>query len=222
MTIRDLATFSAMGWSDGLDFMSCSDVRISNVFLRTGDDSIAIYGHRWGFSGDVRNFDVRDAVLWADVAHPINIGLHGGGKDAPEVIEDIAFRRIDILEHDEDDPEYQGAMAITAGDDNLVRNIPFEDIEIDRLQEGSLFNFRTVFNAKYTLSPGRGVENVTLRNIRAAGGPLNPSIIAGFEAGRRVTGVTIENMTIGGKRVNSAGSADLLLGPFADEVTFRR
>ncbi len=222
VTIHNLTTFSAKPWSDGLDFMSCSDVKISDVFLRTSDDSIAIYGHRWGFAGDARNFDVRDAVLWADVAHPINIGLHGGGKDAPELIEKIAFRGIDILEQDEDDRDYQGAMAISAGDDNLVRDISFEDVRIDRLQEGSLFNFRVLFNAKYSLSPGRGIANVTLRDIRAAGGPLNAPVIAGFDASRRVTGVTIERLTIGGRRIDNAAAADLTTGSFADRVTFRR
>ncbi len=222
VTIRDLTTFSASPWSDGLDFMSCSDVKIADVFLRTSDDSIAIYGHRWGFSGDARNFDVSGAVLWADVAHPINIGLHGGGKDAPELIEKIAFRRVDILEHDEDDRDYQGAMAITGGDDNLVRDILFEDIRIDQLQEGSLFNFRVVFNTKYSLSPGRGITNVVLRDIRSAGGSLNPSIIAGFDASRRVSGIAIEGMMIGGRRIASAAAADLSIGQFADGVTVRR
>ncbi len=222
LRITDLATFSAAPWSDGLDLMSCSDVRISDVFLRTSDDSIAIYGHRWGFSGDARDFDVRDAVLWADVAHPINIGLHGGGRDAPETIERIAFRRIDILEHDEDDHDYQGALAISAGDDNLVRDVLFEDVRIDRLQEGSLFNFRVLFNKKYSLSPGRGVANVVLRDVRAAGGPLNSSIVAGHDASRTVSGVVIEGLTIAGRPIGSAAAADLTVGPFANPVVFRR
>lgn len=222
LTITDLATFSAAPWSDGLDLMSCSDVRISDVFLRTSDDSIAIYGHRWGFSGDARNFDIRDAVLWADVAHPINIGLHGGGKDAPETIEKIVFRRIDILEHDEDDRDYQGAMAISAGDDNLVRDVLFEDVRIDRLQEGALFNFRVLFNEKYSLSPGRGITNVVLRDVRAAGGPLNPSIVAGHDPLRRATGITVQGLTIDGRQIGSAAAADLSVGPFAANVTFRR
>nr|WP_191325633.1 glycosyl hydrolase family 28 protein [Novosphingobium pokkalii] len=110
ITIHDLNTFSAAPWADGTDMMSCADVRVNNVFLRTSDDSVAIYGHRWNFAGDARNITITDAILWAGVAHPINIGLHGGGETAPEVIENIAFRRIDVLEHDEDDPECREAV----------------------------------------------------------------------------------------------------------------
>ncbi|MHA6724215.1 glycosyl hydrolase family 28 protein [Sphingomonas sp. RS2018] len=220
--ISDMTTFSAKPWSDGLDFMSCSDVTVSDVFLRTSDDAIAIYGHRWGFAGDARNFVVQDAVLWADVAHPINIGLHGGGKDAPETIERLAFRRIDILEQDEDDRDYQGALAISNGDDNLVRDVLFDDVRIDELQEGSLFNFRVVYNAKYSLSPGRGIVDVRLRNIRAAGGVLNPSIIAGFDATRAIRGVSIEGLTIGGRRIADAIGGDIRIEPFAEDVTIRK
>ncbi len=52
MTIKNLKSFSYQGWSDGLDFMSCSDVVIDDVFLRNSDDCIAIYTHRWNYYGD--------------------------------------------------------------------------------------------------------------------------------------------------------------------------
>ncbi|WP_211253740.1 hypothetical protein [Flavobacterium daejeonense] len=51
--------------------MSCSDVEIDNVFMRNSDDCITIYGHRWDFYGDARNYFIHNAVLWADVAYLI-------------------------------------------------------------------------------------------------------------------------------------------------------
>lgn len=222
ITVRDLNSFSAAPWSDGLDMMSCSDVTVENVFLRTSDDSIAIYGHRWGFHGDARNIAVTDAILWADVAHPINIGLHGGGDSTPETIENIAFRRIDVLEHDEDDPEYRGVMAISDGDANLVRHVSFDDVAVEHVQEGSLLNLRVMFNAKYSLSPGRGIEDVSFRNIRVTASTLSPSMIAGYDQARSVRGVSIDGLTIDGKRVTTPESADLIMGPFAEQATLRR
>jgi len=218
LVIRDLNSFSAAPWSDGIDMMSCSDVQIDNVFLRTSDDSIAIYGHRWGFTGDARNVAVRNAVLWADVAHPINIGLHGGGDAAPEVIENLRFEHIDVLEHDEDDPEYRGVMAISDGDSNLVRHLRFDDVAVEHVQEGSLFNLRVLFNSKYSLSPGRGIEDITFRNIRVSAIGLSPSTIAGYDAGRRVRDVRIQGVMIGGRRVTAPAEAGLQIGPFADGV----
>lgn len=217
VSIRNLKSFSASSWSDGLDFMSCSDVRVDGVFLRNSDDTIAIYGGRWDYKGDARNYRITNSTLWADIAHPINIGLHGT-PGAAEVLEDITFENIDILGHDEDDRDYQGAMAITDGDNNLVRNVRFEDIRIDDIQEGMLFNFRVVFNAKYSHAPGRGIEGVTLRNIRFRGGDINRPVIAGHSADRRVRGVRIENVTIAGERLRRA---DIDVGPFLDDLTVR-
>lgn len=95
--------------------MSCSDVMIDDVFLRNSDDCIALYTHRWNYYGDCRNVHVLNSTLWADIAHPINIGTHGNTETGDEVLEDIVFRNIDILEHDEDDRDYQGCMTINVG-----------------------------------------------------------------------------------------------------------
>jgi len=217
LTIHNIKTFSAGSWTDGIDLMSCSDVKIDDVFLRTSDDAIAIYGHRFKFDGDARNYTITNSTLWADVAHPINIGLHGNDK-VPEVIENITFRNIDILGHDEDDRNYQGVMAITDGDNNLVRNILFDDIRVDSIEEGMLFNIRTVFNAKYSLAPGRGVRNVTLRNIRFKGGDVNRSVVAGYSADRAVSGVTLQNVTIAGQPLRRE---DIDIGPYVEGLTVK-
>lgn len=217
LTVLNLRTFSAGKWTDGIDHMSCSDVRIDRAFLRTSDDSIAIYGHRWDYSGDARNYLVTNSVLWADVAHPINIGLHGN-RDTPEVIENIVFRNIDVLGHDEDDRSYQGVMAISNSDNNLVRNVLFEDFRIDGIEEGMLFNIRAVFNEKYSLAPGRGVENVVIRNIRFKGGDINRSVISGYSAERVVRDVTIDNVTIAGRKLKRG---DIDIGPFTGNIVVR-
>lgn len=209
VTIRDFKAFSQGSWTDGLDFMSCSDVRVDDVFMRNSDDTIAIYGGRWDFSGDARNYLVTNSVLWADVAHAVNIGLHGT-PNARETIEDITFRNIDILEHDEDDPDYQGALAISDGDNNLVRRVRFEDIRVDRIEQGALFNVKALYNQKYSHAPGRGIEDIVLRNILFRGDYAVPSKIAGFDPERGVRGVVIENVSSDGRRL---ARDDLDIGP---------
>ena len=90
ITIKNLKSFSYQGWSDGLDFMSCSDVMIDDVFLRNSDDCIALYTHRWNYYGDCRNVHVLNSTLWADIAHPINIGTHGNTETGDEVLDRVA------------------------------------------------------------------------------------------------------------------------------------
>lgn len=217
VTIRELKAFSVGSWTDGIDLMSCSDVEIDRVFLRNSDDTIAIYGGRWDYKGDARNYRITNSILWADIAHPINIGLHGTPGQS-EVIENILFRNIDVLGHDEDDRDYQGVMAITDGDNNRVRNIRFEDMRIDDIEEGMLFNLRVVFNEKYSHAPGAGIEDVVIRNVHFKGGDINRPVVAGHSDGRRVRRVTVDNVTVAGKRLTRS---DIDVGPFVDDLVVR-
>ena len=202
VTIRNLKSFSCKGWSDGIDMMCCRNVLIDNVFMRNSDDCIALYNHRWNWWGGSGDITVQNSILWADVAHPINVGGHGD-PDSPtgEVIENLIFRNIDILEHDEDDPPYQGCMAIDCGDKNHVRNILFESIRVESIQEGRLFYVKVRFNEKYDKAPGNSIDGITFRNITYTGIGENPSVIEGLDKERLVKNVTFENVVINGERM---------------------
>lgn len=214
LTIKNIKSFSSNGWSDGIDLMSCSDVLIDKVFMRNSDDCIAIYGHRWDFYGNAQNYQITNSVLWADVAHPTNIGLHGDAEKGGDTIAHIKFKNIDILEHDEDDRNYQGCLAITCGDNNYVTDVSYEDIRIESVQEGMLFNFRAVYNEKYSLAPGNTVSNISLKNIQYTGTLLNPSILQGHSTERMVSGVTIENLIINTKKITEPEPEYIQAGSF--------
>lgn len=221
ITIRNIKSFSASSWSDGLDFMSCSDVLIDDVFLRNSDDCIAVYAHRWEFYGDARRYTVTNSTLWADVAHTINIGVHGNTDTRGDVIEDLLFKNIEILELDEDDPSAEGCMAIQAADLNLVRNVRFEDIRVDDFQEGKLLQLKVAFFDKYNAAPGRGVENIYFKNISYNGSNLSPSIIDGLNKDHPVKDVTFENLRINGKLMSSPAEANIKVGPFTGNIVFK-
>lgn len=200
ITIRNLKAFSSRGWSDGIDLMSCSDVLVDGVFMRNSDDCIAIYGHRWNYYGDARNIIVRNSALWADVAHPINIGTHGHPEE-PEVIENIVLENLDVLNHDEPQINYQGCIAVNASDGNLIRNVRAENVRIEDFEQGQLFNLRVTFNRKYATAPGRGIENVLFKNVTYNGGNANLSIIAGYNEQCAVRNVVFENLRIKGRLI---------------------
>ena len=222
LTIRNIKSFSCQGWSDGLDFMSCSDVVIDDVFMRNSDDCIAIYGHRWNFFGNARNYTITNSTLWADIAHPINIGIHGNTDIGGDTLENITFKNIDILEQDEDDPNYQGCMAISDGDLNLVRNIRFEDIRVEDFEEGQLLNLRAVYNKQYNTGPGRGIENIWFKNISYRGGNYSLSVINGLDKDHMVKGVTFQNLRINGKLILNAAAGNIKVGEFAQGVVFKQ
>ncbi|MBD0382951.1 hypothetical protein ICC18_22840 [Paenibacillus sp. WST5] len=219
ISIRNMKTFSTRGWCDGIDMMSCSYIEIDDVFLRTSDDSIAIYGQRGDFHGDSRNVTVRNSIFWADVAHPMNIGTHGDSENGGNVIENIVFENIDILEHHEPQPDYWGCMAINPGDNNIVRNIRYENIRIEQFELGELFNIRVVHNPKYNPQPGKRVENIYFKDIVFNGNCENPSRIEGFDETRVVDGVTFENVYVNGRPLK-LDSEDIQIGSFVHNVNF--
>jgi polygalacturonase len=197
ISIKNIRSFSSRGWSDGIDMMSCSDVLVDGVFMRNSDDCIALYGHRWIYYGDCRNIEVKNSTLWADVAHPIMIGTHGN-PEKPELLENISFQNIDILNQDEPQLNYQGCMAINVSDENLARNIRFEDIRIDDIEQGQLVNLRVTFNKKYATAPGRGIDNILFKNITYNGKNAGISILEGYNQERCLQNITFENLKING------------------------
>lgn len=222
LTIRNIKSFSNQGWSDGIDLMSCSDVLIDGVFMRNSDDCIAIYGHRWQFYGSARNYEIKNSTLWADIAHPTNIGGHGNAETGGDTIENITFTNIDILEHDEDDRNYQGCLSIACADNNLVRNVSYKNIRVEDFQEGQLFHFRVVFNPKYSAASGRGIENITLENIEYNGAGANPSIILGYNEERLAKNIHIKGLKINGKLIENAADGNIHIGEFTDGVVFKK
>ncbi|MCL6459264.1 MAG: hypothetical protein K6T85_14775 [Gorillibacterium sp.] len=216
--IQNIKTFSTRGWSDGIDMMSCSNVSIDHVFLRTSDDCIAIYGSRGEFHGDSRNIYVSNSILWADVAHPMNIGTHGDYAADGDMIENITFSNIDILEHHEPQPDYWGCMAINVGDKNTVRNVTYEGIRIESFELGELFNLRVLQNPKYNPAPGNRIENIRFKDISFSGSCENPSHLEGYDETRTIDGVKFENVVINGRNLELT-SNDLIIGSHVHHVS---
>lgn len=230
VTIRNFKSFSSGGNADGLDVFSSKNVLIDRVFMRNADDCIAIYGHRWAYYGDVKNLTVQNSVLWADVAHPIQIGTHGNSKD-PEILENMNFTNIDILDQYENQLDYQGCLSINAGDSNLIRDIRFNDIRVENIRKGQLINMRVMFNRKYNTSAGRGIENIYFKNVSYTGKKASLSVITGYDETRGIKNITFDNLVINGKVIadNMPGKpawyktgdlANILIGEHVAEIKF--
>ncbi|WP_339310958.1 glycosyl hydrolase family 28 protein [Paenibacillus sp. FSL M7-0896] len=218
--IRNFKAFSTRGWSDGIDMMASGNIDIRDVFMRNSDDCIAVYGSRWDYRGGTNDVMVRDSILWADVAHPMMIGIHGNHEEDGDIIENLRFDNIDILEHHEPQPNYWGAMAINAGDSNTVRDVVFNNIRIETIESGQLFDIRVVHNQDYNPNPGRRIENVLFKDIQYPGGTLNPSRIHGFDDDRTVNGITFDNLRIGEERILNRDHPALEINGYARNIKF--
>ena len=230
VTIRNVKVISYFGWGDGMNVFSSRNVLFDRVFCRTSDDCTTVYGTRLGFEGPSSNITMQNSTLWADVAHPIFIGIHGNA-DKPEILENLNYVNIDILDHKEKQLNYQGCLAINAGDENLIQNVRFEDIRIENFRQGQLVNLRIFFNEKYCKAPGRGIENVVFKNVSYTGNRAEISVIEGYDAQRKVRNIRFENLRINGQIISddmpgkpkwyhTGDMARIYVGPHVEGVSF--
>jgi len=232
VTVRDTKVISYYPWGDGYNVFASQDVSYEHVFARTSDDCTTIYCTRKGYSGSCRNISFRDAVLKADIAHPIMIGLHGN-PDACEAIRDVLYEDILILGQNESQVDYMGCMAINDGDNVLVDGVTFRMIDIRDVEKGMLLNFRVCFNRKYCSAPGRGIRNVTLEDVSCSGGAPALSIVSGYDEERTVEGVHFVNLSIDGRTISddmperkpwwkTSDLAGVFIGEHCKDITFTK
>ncbi|KAL4893575.1 pectin lyase fold/virulence factor [Aspergillus ambiguus] len=205
VVVNQYRSFSFSGNGDGIDFFCSSDITIENCFLRNSDDNIALYSHRWEWYGDSTNITIQNCVLLPDIAHGINMGTHGN-PDRPETTSNVVIRNIDILDQEENQVWYQGCIAINAADENLFRDIHVEDVRVERITRGQLFNLHVMHNAMYNTKPGRGIQNVTLKNLSLSmrdSKIVNPSQLIGYDQSRQIENVTFENLSIEDKVIHN-------------------
>ena len=237
----DVRCISHPAWGDGLNvFGGFDSILFDRVFCRNSDDCTTAYATRKGFSGSTRNVTMRRSTLWADVAHPVFIGIHGNAERG-DTIENLLYENIDILGQAESQVDYQGCMAINCGDNNTVRNVTFDNVRVEHIRRGCLVQVRVGYNQKYCATPSRSVENVTFRNIRQwtdayresrrSDSVPQTSIICGYDAQRTVKGVTFENLKVNGRVLHdkmkdkpswyaTADYVPMFIGPHVEKVEF--
>lgn len=201
ITIRHIKSFSARSWSDGIDLMCCRNVLIEDVFMRNSDDCIALYNHRWWYWGGSENIRVNRATLWADVAHPINIGTHGDDRsEEGEVLSDVVFNDCDILY-----ARTNAAISIACGDKNHLRDITFRRIRIEQIYDTALFGIGVIYSAKYNRAPGNTIRNIRFEEMSFTGETtmLKPSWIKDYDGHQRAEEVSFHELSINGKKIVS-------------------
>ena len=230
VTIRNVKSISYFGWGDGMNVFASNKVLFDGVFCRNSDDCTTVYATRKGFVGGCKNITMQNSTLWADVAHPIFIGIHGNTEN-PEIIENLNYINIDILDHKEKQLDYQGCPSINAGDNNLIRNVRFENIRIEDFRQGQLVNLRIFYNTKYCTAPGRGIENILFKDISYNGNNAELSMIIGYNEERKVKNIRFENLRINGQLITddmpgkpawykTADMARFFIGEFVEGVEF--
>ncbi|MDX2021938.1 MAG: glycosyl hydrolase family 28 protein [Deltaproteobacteria bacterium] len=236
LTVRNFKVISGRHWDDGVHINACKNVLVQDCYVRTADDAFVIYGANtvnyeprdWRVAGvnqDSDNITVQNSVAWSDVAHPLMLGTHGLQPEG-NVIENVVFRNIDALEHRQTPYQngiYEGAVSVTCNDSNIVRNVLFEDIRIERMTSGQIFHIQTNGNTDYKGGVhGELVENITFRRVMWLGTSQQerPSALKAAGATHPVRNVTFDHCQRNGAWITDAASGNLAIGSHVGPIRY--
>lgn len=215
MHVDDVKIIGARPNSDGIDLVGCSNSTIKGCFVRAWDDCLCVKTDNTGNSSAIA---FSDCTIWTDLAQSMEIGY----ETRSDLIEGISFRNIDVIH-----AFHKPVMSIHGGDRATVQNISWEDIRVEDAHMNAmeptdnLLMDLWVGTAVWTQDATRGkIQNVKFKNISVLGGRLPRSRINGFDGGHKVTGVTIENMTLLGRPIRSLSDGNYLTNSFMDPPTF--
>jgi polygalacturonase len=217
VNIKNLKIVNWRDWDDGIDICGSSNVTISNSFIRTKDDCVAIKSvyYRWMTGdgiGDVKNVIVQNSVLWNGVW---GNGLEIGFETRAESISDIVFRDNDLI-HVEG---REGTFTIHNGDRAKVSNVLYENIRVED-SVGYLIDFK-ILESRYSKDTERGrIENIRFNNIDVVGDVFPASIMRGFDNAHSIDGVAFSNFRIHGTVILSEEQLKLEKNEFVKGLRF--
>ncbi|HVG16829.1 MAG TPA: glycosyl hydrolase family 28 protein, partial [Chitinophagaceae bacterium] len=231
--IRNIKIISDQASDDGIDIVRCKKVTITNCFIRTKDDNVVVKAHLdYPATFGVDEVSVTDCTFWNALwGNSIEIGFELNASE----IKNITFRNIDII-HVEAGAAISIHNAGAGNVKNIIfDDIRIEDAR-QKLFDFAIF--RSVYSEDGTRDPEvrrrfylngawdgvlkvpadqktyhaqfRGsVSNILLKNIRVVDGLFPFSIFYGFDTQHTINNVTIENLVVHGKKINSLAAAKL-------------
>ncbi len=223
--INGLRIISDNGGDDGIDVVSCKNVRITNCFIHTKDDCISIKSMARGepVAANCEDILVENNTFWnAAWGNALEIGF----ELRSAFVRNIVFRDNDIIH-----VQMGAAFSIHNSDSATVENVLFENIRVEQVNQKliDLGIFRSLWSldkpptreeqqkqwllgawdnamivpkgteAEHAKYRGQ-IRNVVFKDI-AVDGYKPFSIINGYDKDHMIENITIQNLTFCGHRV---------------------
>ncbi|WP_307602086.1 discoidin domain-containing protein [Paenibacillus sp. V4I9] len=216
--INNFKAYGSNKWGDGIDTFASTNITINDSFIRSHDDSVAIYNARANggriWYGDTKNITVTNSILMPDFARPINMGTHGftWAPGGGQTIENVTFSNLDLW-------IYNGGQRIQfiSADGNLIQNVNFNDIRIDDTREGRFLVMQT---KSWDYGPGRGINNVHFKNLSYTGSGTGGNPIEGYDSTRKIQNITFENLKMNGTVITNAAQGNFTTNGNTSNINF--
>jgi hypothetical protein len=196
---------------DGINPCNSQDVLITDCFIRSDDDCVALKG--LDFSGDNSNVErvtVEKCILWCDRARVFLLGH----ESRAQFMRQIVLRDLDIIHFT------MTPFLFEPGEDMRLENITVEDVRIHGEGQRELIRLRPVINQYMRKKVPGFIRDVTFRRVRVTGRQGTYRVhLTGADAGHDVRDVRFETVTILGAAL-ARDSKGLSTGPHTKGVHF--
>jgi hypothetical protein len=196
---------------DGINPCNSQDVLITDCFIRSDDDSVAIKG--LDFSGDnpnVERITVENSILWCDRARIFLLGH----ESRAHFMRDIQLRNLDIIHFS------MTPFLFEPGEEMRLENVTVENVRIHGEGQNELIRLRPVVNQYMRNKVPGHIRGIEFRGVAVSGqdGPYRVQLI-GADADHRVQDVTFGDVSICGEQLRRE-SPPVSIGEHVEEVQF--
>ncbi len=178
---------------DGINPCNSRHVLITDCFIRTDDDCVAMKGLDNSLANNnVEDVTVENCVLWCDRAR---IFLLGHESRAP-YMRSITLRNLDIIHFT------MTAFLFEPGEEMRLENVTVEDVRIHGEGQGELVRLRPVVNQYMDKKVPGHVQNVRFSRLGVSGQPGPYRIqLEGADADHQVKDVVLDQITRTGENL---------------------
>lgn len=196
---------------DGINPCNSQDVLITDCFIRTDDDCVALKGlDLKGPNSNVERITVENCTLWCDRAR---IFLLGHESRAP-FMRGITLRNLDIIHFT------MTAFLFEPGEEMRLEDVTVEDVRINGEGQSELIRLKPVVNQYMRNKVPGYVSNVRFRKLSVSGKPGPYRVqISGADQKHDVRDISFHNVDILGSPLGN-GSPHLELGQHVTDVRF--
>ncbi len=196
---------------DGINPCNSQDVLITDCFIRSDDDCVALKGLDFrGTNSNVERITVENSILWCDRARIFLLGH----ESRAGFMRNVALRNLDIVHFS------MTAFLLEPGEDMRLEDITIEDIRIHGEGQSQFIRLRPVVNQYMRKKVPGFIRNVRFRNMTVEGQSGDYLVqIEGADVEHDVRDVTFENVSIVGSKLTK-GSERVRIGKNTENVRF--
>jgi hypothetical protein len=211
VTIRNVKLCGARVQNDdGIDVCNSQDVLITDCFLRTDDDCVALKG----LSRDNTNVErvrVENCVLWCDRARVFLLGH----ESRATFMRQVTLRNLDIIHF------CMTTFLFEPGEDMRLEDINIADVRVHGEGQKELIRLKPTVNQYMVRQIPGFVRNVHFRNLSVLGEPGDYLVqLEGASAEHSTRDVTFEHVVVLGKQL-AKDSSRLQIGSNVENVSFK-